>query len=48
MSIITRPVGSLSLCTHGSNLLECQSACTLAYSLFGEHVRIMPETTVLV
>ena len=38
----------LSLCTHGSNLPECQSACTLAYSLFGEHVRIMSETTVLV
>ena len=38
----------LSLCTHGSNLPECQSACTLAHSLFGEHVRIMQETTVLV
>ena len=37
----------LSLCTHGSNLPEYQSACTLAHSLFGEHVRIMQETTVL-
>ena len=36
----------LSLFTHGSDL--CQSACTLAYSLFGEHVRIIQETTVLV
>ena len=26
----------LSRCTHGSNLPECQSACTLAHSLFGE------------
>ena len=31
---LTRPVG-LSLCTHGSDLPECQSACTLANSLFG-------------
>ena len=46
MTMITRPVGSL--CTHGSNLPDCQSACTLADSLFGEHVRIMQETTVLV
>ena len=38
----------LSLCTHGSNLPECRSACTLAHSLFGEHVRITQETTVLV
>ena len=45
MTMITRPVG-LSLCTHGSNLPECQSACTLAHSLFGEHVRIMQETSV--
>ena len=37
----------LSLCTHGSDLPECQSACTLAHSLFGEHVRIMQETFVL-
>ena len=29
MTMITRPVG-LSLCTHGSDLPECQSACTLA------------------
>ena len=36
----------LSLCTHGSDL--CQSACTLAHSLFGEHVRIIQETIVLV
>ena len=36
----------LSLCSHGSNLPECQSACTLAHSLLGEHVRIMQETTV--
>ena len=39
---------ALSLGTHGSNLPECQSACTLAHSLSGEHVRIMHETTVLV
>ena len=36
-----------SLYTHGSDLPECQSAWTLAHSLFGEHVRIMQETTVL-
>ena len=29
----------LSLWTHGSNLPECQSACTLAHSLFGDHIR---------
>ena len=46
MTMITRPAG-LSLCTHGSNLPECQSACTLAHSVFGEHVRIMQERTVL-
>ena len=34
MTMNTGPVG-LSLCTHGSNLPECQSACTLAHSLFG-------------
>ena len=34
MTMITRPVG-LSLCTHGSDLPESQSACTLAHSLFG-------------
>ena len=45
MTMITRPVG-LSLCTHGSNLPECQSACILAHSVFGEHVHIMQETTV--
>ena len=39
---------ALSLGTHGSNVPECQSACTLAHSLSGEHVRIMHETTVLV
>ena len=33
-----------SLCTHGSDLPECQSACTLAHSLLAEHVRIMQET----
>ena len=36
-----------SLCTHGSDLPECQSACASVHSLFGEHVRIMQETTVL-
>ena len=30
MTMITRPVGCL--CTHGSNLPESQSACTLAHS----------------
>ena len=44
--MITRPAG-LSVCTHGSDLPECQSARTLAHSLFGEHVRIMHETIVL-
>ena len=39
---------ALFLGTHGSDLPECQSACTLAQSLSGEHVRIMHETTVLV
>ena len=34
MTMITRPVG-LSLCTHGSDLPESHSACTLAHSLFG-------------
>ena len=34
MTMITRPVG-LSLCTQGSDLPECQSACTLAHSVFG-------------
>ena len=34
MTMMTRPVG-LSLYTHGSDLLESQSACTLAHSLFG-------------
>ena len=47
MTMITRPVG-LSLCTHGSDLPECQSAWTLAHSLLAEHGRIMQETTVLV
>ena len=47
MTMITRPLG-LSLCTHGSNLPECQSACTSAHSLLGEHVRIMQETTVYI
>ena len=47
MTMITRPVGSLSLCKHGSDLPECQGACTLAHSLSGEHVSIMHETTVL-
>ena len=45
MSMITRPVGSL--CTHGSDMPECQSACASVHSLFGEHVRIMQESTVL-
>ena len=45
MTMITRPLGSL--CTHGSDLPECQSACTLAPSLFDDYVRIMQETTVL-
>ena len=35
------------LCTHGSDLPECQSAGTLTHSLLGEHVRIVQETTVL-
>ena len=49
MTMITRPVGSLSLslCKHGSDLPECQSAWSVAHSLLGEHVRIMQETTVL-
>ena len=34
----------LSLCTHGSDLRECRSACALAHSLSGEHVRFMEET----
>ena len=43
-----RSSSRLSLCTHGSNLPEDFSACTLVHSLSGEHVRIMQETTVLV
>ena len=35
-----------SLCTHGSDLPWEQSACTLANSLSGEHVRIRQETFV--
>ena len=47
MTMITRPIG-LSLCTHGSDLPECQCACASVHSLFGEHVHIiMQETTVL-
>ena len=46
MTMITRPA-RLSLCTHGSNLPVCRSACALAHFLSGEHVRIMHETTVL-
>ena len=38
----------LSLCTHGSDLPECQSAWASVHSLLAEHVRIMQETTVLV
>ena len=38
----------LSLCTHGSDLPECQSPWASVHSLFGQHVRIMQETTVLV
>ena len=34
MTMITRPDG-LSMCTHGSDLPESQSDCTLAHSLFG-------------
>ena len=45
MTMIARPVGSL--CTHGSDLPECQSAWAVAPSLWGEHFRIMQETCVL-
>ena len=45
MTMITPPVGSL--CTQSSNLPECQCAWAVAHALFGEHVRIMQETTVL-
>ena len=46
MTMITRPIGSL--CVHTALLCpECRSACTFAHSLFGEHVRITQETTVL-
>ena len=45
MTMSTRPVGSL--CTHGPDSPKCRSACALAHSLSGEHVRIMHETTVL-
>ena len=37
----------LSLCAHGSDLPECQSAWAKAHSLLAEHVRRMQETTVL-
>ena len=37
----------LSLCTHGSDLPECQSAWASVHSLFGDYVRTMQETTVL-
>ena len=33
-----------SLCTNALTSLEGQSACTVAHSLLGEHVRIMQET----
>ena len=46
MTMITRPVGSL--CKHGSDLPQCQSAWASVHSLFAEHVRIMQQTTVLV
>ena len=46
MTMITPPVGSL--CTHSSDLHECHCAWASVHSLFGEHVRIMQETTVLV
>ena len=46
MTMITRSVGSL--CTQSSDLPECQCAWASVHSLFGEHVRIMQETTVLV
>ena len=45
MTMITRPVGSLSLSKHGSDLPECQSAWAVAR--LADHVRIMQETTVL-
>ena len=35
MTMTTRQSGSLFLCTHGSDLPESQSACTLAHSLLG-------------
>ena len=44
MTLITRSVGPL--CTHGSDLPECQCAWASVHSLFGEHVRIMHEKTV--
>ena len=44
MTMITRPIGSL--CKQSFDLPQCQSACALAHSLSGEHVRIMHETTV--
>ena len=43
MTMITRPVGSL--CVHPALPYSAgRSACTLAYSLSSEHVRIMQET----
>ena len=45
MTTITRPFGSL--CTHGSDLPECQSAWASVHYLFGDYVRIMQETTVM-
>ena len=44
--MITRSGGSL--CTQSSDLPECQCAWASVHSLFGEHVRIMQEITVLV
>ena len=46
MTMITRPVGSL--CKQSSDLPQCQSAWASVHSLFGDDVRIMQETTVLV
>ena len=45
MTMITRSVGSL--CTQSSDLPECQCAWASVHSLFGEHVRIMQETSVV-
>ena len=46
MTMIPRPVGCL--CKQCSDLPQCQSAWTSVHLLFGDFVRIMQETTVLV